>query len=139
MLMGVYRDRKRHITILSGLTFQDFWEHSNWSVQITIQLNNWLIDINKCQEFPVYWRTLWYTDESNRHPVLCSVQIKNENKILNIQIDNKMEFYKIIKNWQNVGKIVNYLPSEVKLVCEIQNGIFGVLTLYLYYKEGETH
>lgn len=50
-----------------------------------------------------------------------------------------MEFYKIIKNWQNVGKIVNYLPSEVKLVCEIQNGIFGVLTLYLYYKEGETH
>lgn len=33
---------------------------------------------------------------------------------MNIQIDNIIQFYKIIKNWQNVGKTVNYLHSEVK-------------------------
>lgn len=58
---------------------------------------------------------------------------------MNIQIDNIIQFYKIIKHWQNVGKIVNSLHSEAKLICEIQKGIFGVPTLHCYQKERETH
>lgn len=45
---------------------------------------------------------------------------------------------KIIKHWQNGGKIVSYLHSEVKLMREIQNGVFGAPTLYCYQKERDT-
>lgn len=58
---------------------------------------------------------------------------------MNIQIDKIIQFYKIIKNWQNVGEIVSYLHSEVKLIFEIQKGIFATSTLYYYQKERERH
>lgn len=49
---------------------------------------------------------------------------------MNTQVEKIIQFYKIINNWQNVGKIVSYLHNEVKSVCEIQKGISEASPLY---------
>lgn len=65
-----------------------------------------------------------------RYPSLCGEYAKHKSEIMNTQVEKIIQFYKIINNWQNVGKIVSYLHNEVKSVCEIQKGISEASPLY---------